>query len=114
MHASDHSNSAEDTSSLTSTTNTQNIIHLVDYGLAKTMYAMRSTISAVVWVPLHYYVAYSITSPLIMEWQTILNNREATVHIRLLNVNQLWTNNDYIVGPQDDKYIKIIKGNLSS
>ena len=94
----------------------QDVLHLVDDGLATTMYSMRSTISTVLKASpgaLAFSRDMLLNVPLIADWQTITRNREALVNDALLKNNQRRINYDYYIGQQVLKYDNTIKGKLA-
>ena len=94
----------------------QDVLHLVDDGLATTMYSMRSTISTVLKASpgaLAFSRDMLLNVPLIADWQTITRNREALVNDALLKNNQRHINYDYYIGQQVLKYDNTIKGKLT-
>ena len=94
----------------------QDVLHLVDDGLATTMYLMRSTISTVLKASpgaLAFSRDMLLNVPLIADWQTITRNREALVNDALLKNNQRRINYDYYIGQQVLKYDNTIKGKLT-
>ncbi len=94
----------------------QDVLHLVDDGLATTMYSMRSTISTVLMASpgaLAFSRDMLLNVPLIADWQTITRNREALVNDALLKNNQRRINYDHYIGQQVLKYDNTIKGKLT-
>ncbi len=94
----------------------QDVLHLVDDGLATTMYLMRSTISTVLKASpgaLAFSQDMLLNVPLIADWQTITRNRETLVNDALLKNNQRRINYDYYIGQRVLKYDNTIKGKLT-
>ncbi len=94
----------------------QDVLHLVDDGLAITMHLMRSTISTVLKASpgaLAFSRDMLLNVPLIADWQTITHNREALVNDALLKNNQQRINYDNYIGQQVLKYDNTIKGKLT-
>ncbi len=94
----------------------QDVLHLVDGGIATTVYLMRSTMSTILKAnpgALLFSYEMVLNIPLIAEWQNITHNREALVNNALLKSNQQCINHDYFAEQQVMKYIKTIKGNLA-
>ncbi len=93
----------------------QDVLHLVDNGLATTMHLMRSTISKVLKTSpgaLAFSWDMLLNVPLIAEWQTITRNRKALVNDANLKNNQWCINYDYYIGQHVLKYDNTIKGKL--
>ncbi len=94
----------------------QDVLHLVDDGLATTIYLMRSTISMVLKASpgaLVFSHDMLLNVPLIADWQTITHNRETLINNMLLKNNQWRINYDYYIGQQVLKYDNTIKGKLA-
>ncbi len=94
----------------------KDVLHLVDDGLATTMYLMRSTISTVLKASpgaLAFSRDMLLNVPLIADWQAITHNREALVNNMLLKNNQWRINYDYYIGQRVLKYDNTIKGKLT-
>ncbi len=94
----------------------QDVLHLLDDGLATTMHSMRSTISTVL-KAIPGALAFSCDilcyAPLIAGWQAITCNREALVNNALLKNTQPHINYDYYIGQNILKYNNTIKGKLA-
>ncbi len=94
----------------------QDVLHLVDDGLATTMHLMRSTISTVLKVSpgaIVFSHDMLLNVPLIANWQTIIHNIEAFVNDALLKNNRQHINYDYCIGQHILKYDNTIKGKLA-
>ncbi len=94
----------------------QDVLHLVDDGLASRMHSMRSTISTVLKESpgaLAISQDMLLNVPLNTEWQTITQNREALVNDALLKNNHRHINYDYYIGQHVLKYDNTIKGKLA-
>ncbi len=94
----------------------QDVLHLVDNGLATTMHLMRSTILTVLKTrpgALAFSWDMLLNVPLIAEWQTITRNRKALVNDANLKNNQWCINYDYYIGQHVLKYDNTIKGKLA-
>ncbi len=91
MYSSENGNHFEDTPSIMPPQMPQDVLHLVDDGLATTMHSLRSTISTVLKASpgaLTFSLDMLLNVPLIADWQTITRNREALVNNTLLKNNQ--------------------------
>ncbi len=94
----------------------QDVLHLVDDGLATTMYSMRSTISVVLKASsgaLAFSHDMLLNVPLVTEWQTITCNVEELVNDALLKNNQRRINYDFYVWQRVLKHYNTIKGKLA-
>ncbi len=95
----------------------QDVLHLVNDGLATTMHSMCSTLSTSLKASpgaLAFSQDMLLNVPLIAEWQTISPNREALVNKALIKSNQDRINYDYSVGQCVLKYDYTVKENLQS
>ncbi len=94
----------------------QDVLHLVDEGLATTMHSMRSTISTTLKAS-RGILAFSqdmlLNVSFIAKWQIIPHNRKALVNNALIKTNRCHINYVYSVGQHVLKYDHTVKGKLA-